>query len=72
MAELAADRRRAVCLPSKSVDHAEPEPGPFARFLCREKRLERARGYLWRHPGPGVGYFENDEIASIAPSHVLG
>src|SRR5271169_1004224 len=72
MAELAADRRRAVCLPSKSVDHAEPEPGAFSRLLCRKKRLERACGHLWWHPGPGVGYFENDELVPLAPSHALG
>src|SRR5271170_7641814 len=71
LSELAADGRRAVRLPSKSVDHAEPEPGPFAGFLCRKKRLERALGHLWRHSGPGVGYFEKDEIVPLAPSHAL-
>ena len=59
-AGLAVDLDRPARLGDDPVDDREPEPGPLARRLRREVRLEDPVPDLRRHPRAGVAHREND------------
>src|SRR6202022_3404557 len=69
---LAVDRRVAVRLPRKSIDHRKPKSGALSDRLGGKERIEGARRHLRAHAHAGVGDSDADIIAGQKRRSVRG
>src|SRR5712675_326315 len=69
---LAVDRRVAVRLPRKSIDHRKPKSGALPDRLGGKERIEGARRHLRAHAHAGVGDFDANIIAGQKRGRVGG
>ena len=54
-----------AAVPREPIGHGEPKACPLARRLGGEKRLERPRGQISRHPLAGVANGQDDKVAGL-------
>src|SRR5215831_9304470 len=49
-------------LPNKSIDHAQPQPGPLTCGFGREEWFKDSGKHARRHAAPGVAHFDHGVV----------